>query len=129
MSSGCRLLRRIIKASPDLVCWLDTTHGSGELIENGVPIPDGAVVVVILRDRYATDGSREKRWGGTKHLISYEDSMYGILDKYSGAMVIQYEELCANPKREIGRMAEYLEVPVWDYSKRIYKNRNDKWIQ
>lgn len=129
MSSGCRLLKRIINASPDLVCWLDTTHGSGELVENKIPIPMEAKVIVILRDKQATDKSREKNWNGKPEYIGYDESINGIKSKYSDALQIKYEDLCSNPKKEIERIAKYLGVPVWVYPGRVFKSRNLKWYK
>lgn len=129
MSSGCRLLRRIINASPNATCWLDTSHGTDHMIENGLYIPDAAKVVVILRDPKATNASRESHWAGTDLNIPYEDSLVGIRSRYPNAHIVCYEELCSDPKREIEKIADYLNIPVWEYDSEKIENMNGKWIK
>lgn len=128
MSSGCRLIRNIVNSSPNIICWLDTSHGTkSPPVENNLIIRKEAVPIVIQRDIHPTIASQKHHWTGKPEYVLYENSVEGIQEKYSGALVVIYEELCNDHNREIVRIADYLGVSPWQYKGPEPVNQNGKW--
>lgn len=121
MSSGVRILRRVIEES-GLHCVVDTSHGSEPIVFDR-PFR----VVVIRRDRQATDASREAAWTGHEDYVSFEASDAGIAESYGDVPVFWYEDLCDDTERFIRELALFLDVEPWTVGFDLV-NQNDKWF-
>lgn len=119
MSSGNRVLRDVIAAS-GIRCFLDRSHGTKDIQWRS------AVVIVLRRDRTATDASREAAWAGHPDYVPYDASDAGIRHRYPHAPVVTYEALCAGPEATIEHLADLLGIDPWPAPVDLV-DQNDKW--
>lgn len=124
MSSGTRLLHRILKANPNIAAFHDESHGRREAYT--------AHVVVISRNPKDTDRSRAERWRDppfsefVKDMPTRQESETLLSNRYPDALRIQYEDLVADPVATIGAIADYLGLAPWICPEDIY-DANAEW--
>lgn len=124
MSSGNRVLRLVLLGS-GLEVYVDHTHGTEDL----PPEWRDSFIVLVFRNRQATDASREAGWGGDPMEVSYPDSVIGITERYQNAdLAVTYEELCNRPEDIILSVANLLGIPPWTNEGPPTINQNEKWL-
>lgn len=102
LSSGTRLVTRLLNASPHIEAIHDVTHGAR---------PGRWPVVYVTRDETARRASVAARW---------PDGHDRTASPVYAVATVAYEDVVADPHAVIGTLAAVLEVPVWTFSEAVY---------
>lgn len=120
ISSGTRLVYRLLDASPNINAVHDDTHG---FIKDWKEPYE--VLVIVRRDQVATDGSRQSV---NRNTMSTKSQMQ-IIDKLRDripTLDISYENVCADKQGTINRIASVLGISPWSFDEEVI-NQNNKW--
>ncbi len=116
-SSGTRLVARIIRCGGFEV-WHDKSHGRVPLLANKV--------VVVTRDPTITLLSRDRNIDDAAARIPRDESIAGAR-RYTAALWITYEDVCADLTGTVRQLADYLDVDPWDVDE-VVVEQNSKWL-
>jgi len=116
-SSGTRLIRRLIDASPDLDAIHDSYHGRR--------VWKSGRVVLVTRDAEARNASVEARWPGG--IEEFEFPTLAELKKdYPNAPVISYDDVVESSEAVIKMLSVYYMIPVWEFDEEVYDANSEE---
>ena len=120
ISSGTRLVYRLLDSSPHIDAVHDDTHGFIQEWKESYE-----VLVIVSRERVATDSSRQRVNRNRMSTISQMQ----IIDKLRGripTLDVSYEDVCEDVQGTIDRIASGLGIDAWTFSEEVI-NQNNKW--
>jgi len=116
-SSGTRLIRRLIDASPDLDAIHDNYHGRRRW--------QSGRVVIVTRNVEARNASVEARWPGGIEEFEFPTTEELKVD-YPNAPNISYDDVVKSPEAVIEMLAVYFMVPVWEFDEEVYDANSEE---
>ena len=116
-SSGTRLIRRLIDASPDLDAIHDNYHGRRRW--------KSGRVVLVRRDVEARNASVEARWPGGIDEFEFP-TLEELKIDYPDAPIISYDDVVKSPEAVIEMLATYYMVPIWEFDEEVYDANSEE---
>lgn len=102
MSSGTRLVTRLLDASPDIEAVHDMTHGHR---------PARSPVVFVTRDETARRESVAARWPDGRDRIAVVNDPVAT---------VAYEDVVSDAYAVVARLASLFGVPPWKFDEPVY---------